>query len=165
MNIREKILKYLSTSSLGATREDIQVATGYSNGSLKNALAQLTGRGLAIESNSIYRLTEEGIEAASHPERVSFSAVKPRVKKPDEIINQIFDWDDIQTSSACRGVLDSNVEDSPWIDLLAPIVIVYLKAKGIEFPAITLAVAENSNDETLEMIYNDFIDKLMDNIA
>jgi len=164
VSTRITILKHMSRKDGPVTKADLIDLTDKAEGTVRNALAQLTSNGWAVENNSEYRITPAGLEALESKAAFRFRDA-PKIKPREAIIDQIFDWDSIQTSNACRGVLDSKVEDAPWIDLLAPIVIVYLKAKGIEFPAITLAVAENSNDETLEMIYDDFVNKLMDNIA
>jgi len=165
MNIRETVLKYLKNKENGATREEIQTDTGYTNGSLKNALAQLTSNNWAVESSGTYRITLDGVAALANPINLTFGATVPKVKKRENIIDQIFDWDDIQADNMCRQVLGVQISDEPWIELLAPLVIIYLKAKGIEFPVVTGAVAENVTDSALNTIYNDFMDKLIDLIA
>jgi len=160
MNANESILKRLSIETEGVTKDELIASTGYSESSVRIALAQLTSKRCAVQSKGQYKITEEGRNELAGNPFVTFMAASP--KKQESIIHQIFDWDSIQRRESCRSILEHSVEDAPWIDLLAPFVIIYLKAKGIEFPAINEAVAQIDDDEELLVIYETTMNSIGD---
>ena len=164
MNSEETVLNYLAKQNTEVTREDIQEATGYANGSLKNALARLTANNRAIQSKGTYRITPLGRESLADPSNFAASFIAPKAKKKviplANVIEQLMDWDEAQTNELVRGALQMPTTDEAFqalIKPLVPLVVLYMKLVGIEFPEVTREVALIGNEEELADLYETFL--------
>jgi hypothetical protein len=157
MNSAETILRYLAKQVKEVDRENIQLAVGYANGSLKNALAQLTADGYAVQSKGQYRITQEGREELNSPSRWAFS--KAKEKPIANVIDQLMDWDTVQANGFMQQIIKYNFpEDDLAAWRLLPFVLMYMKIKGIKFPEITVEVAVTDEDNKLATIVDQYLD-------